>query len=34
MGYIVKGKGKKVKFSPEQATKGQRGKRAIAVLFP
>jgi len=27
------GKGKKVKFSPEEATKAQRGSRGIALLF-
>jgi len=28
-----KGKGKKVKFTIEQATKAQRGSRGIALLF-
>jgi len=28
-----KGKGKKVKFTLEQATKAQRGSRGIALLF-
>jgi len=28
-----KGKGKKVKFTPEQATEAQRGSRSIALLF-